>query len=114
MVMTLALLVYAVAERRLRRNLAIQQETLPNQKLQLLAIALQMKTAALKQQTERPTLRWVFQMLDGVHRVHVNIPGQGKQVFVKGLDEVKTKALRFFGPAICQYYLIPIQQGCSM
>src|SRR5437764_35216 len=47
MVMTLALLVYAVAPRRLRRELSRQNETIPHQ---------------LHQPTNRPTLRWVFQV----------------------------------------------------
>ena len=46
MVMTLALLVYSVTQRRLRQQLARQNETIPNQ---------------INQPTERPTLRWVFQ-----------------------------------------------------
>ncbi len=44
MVMTLALLVYSVTQRRLRQHLAHQTETVPNQ---------------INQPTERPTLRWV-------------------------------------------------------
>jgi transposase len=50
MVMTVALLVYSVTQRRLRHQLARQNETLPNQ---------------INQPTERPTLRWVFQLLEG-------------------------------------------------
>ena len=45
MVMTCALLVYSVAQRRLRQYLARQNETIPNQ---------------INQPTARPTLRWVF------------------------------------------------------
>ncbi len=54
MVMTLALLVYSVAQRRMRNRLETQGETLPNQ---------------IGQPTAIPTLRWVFQLLDGIHRV---------------------------------------------
>jgi len=54
MVMTLALLVYSVAQRRMRDQLARQHATLPNQ---------------IGQPGSRPTLRWVFQLLEGIHRV---------------------------------------------
>ena len=48
MVMTLALLVYAVAQRQLRQPLAHRQATVPNH---------------INQPTTTPTLRWVFQLL---------------------------------------------------
>src|SRR5438094_1537989 len=60
MVMTLALLVYSVAQRRLRQALARQNETIPNQ---------------INQPTRRPTLRWVFQVLEGIERVRVTVEG---------------------------------------
>jgi transposase len=52
----LALLIYSVAQRRLRQELARQKENLPNQ---------------INQPTQRPTLRWVFQLLEGIHRVRL-------------------------------------------
>lgn len=52
MVMLLSLLVYGIAERRMRACLAEQKETLPNQ------IGIEVET---------PTLRWVFQLLYGVN-----------------------------------------------
>ena len=47
MVLTLALLVYSVAQRRMRAPLARHHETLPNQ---------------IGPPTSRPTLRWIFQL----------------------------------------------------
>lgn len=90
MVMTLALLVYAVAQRRLRQALARQKESLPHQ---------------INPPTQRPTLRWVFQLLEGIHRVRVI--GQD-QVYdlIEGLNEVQIKMLRLFGQAVCQIYQI--------
>jgi transposase len=61
MVMTLALLVYSVAQRRLRRELARQNETIPNQ---------------ITQPTSRPTLRWMLQVLEGIERVRVTVEGE--------------------------------------
>jgi transposase len=90
MVMTLALLVYSVAQRRLRQELARQQESLPNQ---------------INQPTQRPTLRWVFQLLEGIHRVRVIVQDQVHDL-IEGLNEVQIKILRLFGQHVCQIYQI--------
>lgn len=91
MVMTLALLVYSVAQRRIRQQLAHQNETLPNQ---------------IHQPTQRPTLRWLFQLLEGIHRVRVQVEGQGHDV-IEGLNDVKIKVLRLFGDGVCRLYQLP-------
>jgi transposase len=91
MVMTLALLVYSVAQRRLRQELARQHETIPNQ---------------INQPTSRPTLRWVFQVLEGIERVRVMVEGKVQEL-ITGLNEVKIKILRFFGERVCQIYQLP-------
>jgi transposase len=90
MVMTLALLVYAVTQRRLRQQLADQKETIPNQ---------------INQPTQRPTLRWVFQLLEGIHRVRVTAQGQVQNV-IEGLNDVQIKILRLFGDEVCRLYQI--------
>jgi transposase len=90
MVMTLALLVYSVAQGRLRQTLARQNERLPNQ---------------INQPTQRPTLRWVFQLLEGINRVRVIVQGQSHDL-IEGLNEVQIKILRFFGQEVCQIYQI--------
>lgn len=90
MVMTLALLVYSVTQRRLRRQLARQNTTIPNQ---------------INQPTERPTLRWVFQLLAGIHRVRVTVQGQVHDL-IEGLNEVQIKILRLFGEEVCRLYQI--------
>jgi transposase len=90
MVMTLSLLVYAVAQRRLRQQLVRHNETLPHQ---------------IHQPTQRPTLRWAFQLLEGIHRVRMTVPGQVHDL-LKGLTEVKIKVLRLFGEGVCQLYQI--------
>ncbi len=89
-VMTFALLVYAIAQRRLRQQLARHHETVPNQ---------------INQPTERPTLRWVFQLLEGIHRVRIT--GQGQVLdLIEGLNEVKLNILRVFGEGVCRLYQI--------
>ena len=90
MVMTLALLVYSVAQRRLRQELARRKESLPNQ---------------INQPTQRPTLRWVFQLLEGIHRLRLIVQDQVHDV-IEGLNEVQIKILRLFGQNVCQIYRI--------
>jgi transposase len=90
MVMTCALLVYSVTQRRLRHHLARQNETLPNQ---------------INQPTERPTLRWVFQLLEGIHRVRVTVQGEVHDL-IEGLNAVQIKILRLFGAEVCRLYQI--------
>jgi transposase len=90
MVMTLALLVYSLTQRRLRQQLANRNETIPNQ---------------IHQPTERPTLRWVFQLLEGIHRVRVMGQGQVHDL-IEGLNDVRIKILRLFGEEVCRLYQI--------
>jgi transposase len=86
MVMTLALLVYSVAQRRLRKPLATHHETIPNQ---------------INQPTPSPTLRWVFQLLEGIHRVRMTVQEQGHEL-IEGLNDVQIKILRLFGKEVCR------------
>jgi len=90
MVMTLALLVYSLTQRRLRQQLATHNETIPNQ---------------IHQPTARPTLRWVFQLLEGIHRVRVMGQGQVHDM-LEGLNDVQMKILRLFGDEVCRLYQI--------
>jgi transposase len=90
MVMTLALLVYSVAQRRLRKQLAQNHETVPNQ---------------INQPTPSPTLRWIFQLLEGIHRVQVTVQGQVHDL-IEGLNDVQIKILRLFGNEVCHLYQI--------
>ena len=90
MVMTLALLVYSVAQRRLRKQLATHHETIPNQ---------------INQPTPSPTLRWVFQLLEGIHRVRITVQDQVHDL-IEGLNDVQIKILRLFGKEVCHLYQI--------
>ena len=90
MVMTLALLIYSLAQRHLRRELAQQQETLPNQ---------------IGLPTATPTLRWIFQLLEGINVVTVVIQRQVR-VVIEGLTDLRKKILQLFGQKVCQIYQI--------
>jgi hypothetical protein len=76
MVMVLSLLVYGVAERECAR-LAEQQETIPNQ---------------INQSTSTPTLRWVFQLLSGIHSIKIATDEQVSYVF-EGITKLKQKKI---------------------
>jgi len=91
MVMTLALLVYSVAQRRLRQALAEQKVTIPNH---------------INQPTSRPTLRWVFQMLEGIARVRMLVDGTVRAV-ITGLNAGRMAILRLFGEQVCLVYQVP-------
>ncbi|MFM7575283.1 MAG: IS1634 family transposase [Snowella sp.] len=85
-IMALCLLVYGLGQRQLRLALAEQGETVPNQ---------------LGKPTQRPTLRWIFQTLGGIHWVVLdNYP------LILNLTLERERLLRFFGTTTCQYYLL--------
>jgi hypothetical protein len=83
-------LVYSVAQRRLRQQLAQHNQTVPNQ---------------INQPTTSPTLRWVFQLLEGIHRVRVTVQGHVYER-IEGLTNVQIKVLRLFGEQVCRLYQI--------
>jgi len=88
MIMLLSLLVYGIAERRMRACLAEQDETLPNQ---------------INQATETPTLRWVFQLLYGIHYLEVSTGKQKHQV-IEGLTPLRKRILLLFGSTVANIY----------
>ena len=90
MVMTGALRVYAVAQRRRRQQVVRQNQTVPN---------------PMHHPMQRPTLRWVFQLLEGMHRVRVTVPGHVHDL-IEGLHEVQITILRLFGEGVCRLYQI--------
>jgi len=96
MVMTLALLVYAVAQRRLRQQLVHHQETVPNH---------------INQPPTSPTLRWVFQLLEGIHRVRMTVQAQVHDL-IEGLNDVQINVLRLFGQAVCRLYQMGVPLNC--
>ncbi len=88
-VMVLCLLVYWLAEYRIRQRLAEIGATVPNQ---------------LKQPTQRPTLRWLFQCFEGISLVLMRREEQMEAVPVTGLTEVHLLILGLLGPPYEKYY----------
>jgi hypothetical protein len=86
MVMTLALLVSSVTQRRLRQPLAAHQQTVPN---------------PIHQPTTSPTVWWVFQLLEGIHRVRVTVQGHVPER-IESLTDVQINLLRLFGHEVCR------------
>ena len=84
MVMTLALLVYSIAQRRLRRYLQTTGKTLPNQ---------------IRKEISQPTLRWIFQMMEGIEHIEVMINGQAQEV-ITGITELRVRILACFSPSV--------------
>jgi transposase len=87
-VMVLCLLVYRLAEHLLRRQLVATEQTLPNQ---------------VNKQTNRPTMRWIFQCFEGIDLLHIRI-GSRWQSQILGLQAFHRQVLRLLGPAYSQFY----------
>lgn len=88
MIMVLTLLVYSIAEWLLRKRLTQTGLTIPNQ---------------LNKPTQKPTLKWVFFLFDGVAAVNVRVAGvvHRKMMF---LTDVLKLILRLLGPECEKYY----------
>jgi len=88
--MVLCLLVYRLAEWRVRRQLGARNETVPNQ---------------LKQPTARPTMRWLFQCCEGIDRHHMLDADGTRTTQVLRLSALHRHVLQLLGPADENRYL---------
>lgn len=77
MIMVLSLLVYSVAQRRLRNQLSLLKSTLPNQ---------------INKPTATPTMRWIFQLFEGVNYVTVTT-GDSVNHIIEGLTDLRLKII---------------------
>jgi len=89
-VMTLCLLVYKLAEVRLRHRLAETGQTIPDQK---------------GKPTVRPTLRWLFQCFEGIDLHHTVQPSGMRATEVLRLTRVHRLVLHLLGPTYEKCYL---------
>jgi transposase len=87
-VMVLCLLVYRLAEHLLRSQLAVTEQTVPNQ---------------VNKPTNRPTMRWIFQCFEGIDLLHIS-SGSRRQTQVLGLQPLHQRVLRLLGPTFSQFY----------
>jgi transposase len=89
--MVLCLLVYRLAELRVRQRLAATQQTVPDQ---------------LRRPTARPTLRWLFQCFEGIDLHHLTVPDGTRITQVLRLSALHRQVLCLLGPAYENRYLI--------
>jgi hypothetical protein len=89
LVMVLWLLVYRLAEHRLREQLAVTGPTIPSQ---------------VNKPTDRPTMRWVFQCFEGIDLLHIRQgPGPGTALVLR-VQPVHQQVLALLGPAYDDFY----------
>lgn len=87
-IMVLCLLVYRLAEHRVRTQLAQQEQTIPNQ---------------INKPTARPTMRWIFQCFEGIELLHIS-RGSLTQSLVLRLQPLHRQILSLLGPPYLQFY----------
>ncbi len=86
--MVLCLLVYRLAEHRLRARLAETKQTVPNQ---------------AGKPTERPTMRWVFQLFEGIDLLRISSTTE-TALQVLRLRPVHEQILRLLGQPYQEIY----------
>lgn len=87
MVMGLCLLVYTLAQYKLRKALKQTNQTVPNQ---------------LKKPIQNPTMRWVFQLFSGIHVMYI----QGVRKHVLNLNATQIQILKLMGTTTQSYYTV--------
>lgn len=90
MVMVLSLLVYSVAQLKLRKALSERSETIPDQK---------------GKPTANPTMRRVFQIFEGISLLIESRDGDEKIVGMMNLREIHRKILALLGASYEKMYL---------
>src|SRR5262249_24342208 len=91
LVMALCLLVYRLAEVRVRQRLMTTEETVPDQ---------------LRRPTARPTMRWLFQCFEGLDLHHLTWPDGTRHTQVLRLSAGHRQVLSLLGPAYEKCYLV--------
>ncbi len=91
MVMTLCLLVYNFAQYKVRKSLRDHNDTLPNQ---------------LGKKIQNPTLRWLFQLMEGIGIVRMSIDQSTiqRKNLVTNLTKIRQQILYHLGAAACSMY----------
>jgi len=90
MVMGLSLLIYSLAERKLRQALKEMNATIPDQR---------------RKPTQKPTIRWVFQLFEGLDILLVRQDGQVVQRQLLNLRPAQQQVITLLGPQVQKCYL---------
>jgi transposase len=94
MIMSLSLLVYSIAQRRIRASMEKANKTSPNQ---------------INVPTATSTLRWVFQCFKGINLVQTEETYDKTNIYLDGLDKLRTKIINLVGGH--SLYLYHIQKS---
>jgi len=88
MIMVLSLLVYSIAQRRLRNKLVLLKSTLPNQ---------------INQPVQNPTMRWIFQLFEGINYVTLII-GDVTTKIIEGMNTLRSRVIELLSPNVQAIY----------
>lgn len=95
MIMILSLLIYSIAQRRLRMQLALNKETFPNQ---------------IKKEIKNPTMHWIFQLFEGINYVMINLDGVTTKI-IQGLNHLRNRVIGLLSPNVQKIYQISTSPG---
>lgn len=87
-IMTLSLLVYSIAQKRLRDKLKDTESTITGQN---------------NKETNNPTMRWVFQLFEGIHSITIYTKDKLTS-FIQGITSVMKKVINTMGGKIKEIY----------
>lgn len=90
MIMGLSLLIYALAERKLRQALKEMNASVPDQR---------------RKPTNNPTIRWVFQLFEGLDILLVKQNGQVMLRQLLNLRPAQEQVISLLGPQVQNCYL---------
>ena len=90
MIMVLSLLVYSIAQRRIRNQLKALGEKIPDQ---------------INKPTANPTARWIFQLFEGINYVSIYIK-KTVEHSINGLNEIREKIIRLLGDNVKKIYQV--------
>lgn len=96
MIMGLSLLIYSLAQRKLRKALESMDETIPNQ---------------VRKPTKKPTMRYVFQIFEGLEYLIIKDRKQ-ESYQILNMKPIHKQILALMGPHYENIYLL--KRGCGM
>jgi hypothetical protein len=88
MIMTLSLLVYSIAQRRMRASIEKANNTIPN---------------PINIPTATPTLRWVFQCSEGINLVQNEETYYKTSVYLDEFDKIRTRIINLIGGHVASF-----------
>jgi len=89
MIMLLSLLVYSIAQRRMRASMKQQKATVPSQ---------------INQPNPSPTLRWIFQCFEGINIVQTTEKYDYDTIWLDGMDELRQRIVTYLGGQVAWLY----------